>query len=330
MFLNYTASMTVISGLFLLLTGMMTAENPDKSITQLSVSALIDKADSLFRSSSYDDARGVYLQAMELAKTQNDTSSLVETYAMIARTYLTTDKKEEGRPWIEKAGALASEDKPLGWSRYLGVKGRFEWQDKKLEQATATFQQMYDYCRERKLHERAIDAAHMVAITGTPDQQIEWGLKGIKEAETGNITGWLGPLWNNLGATYENQHRYQESLQAYLQAREYHWHYGNEKNKLVADWAVGHTERLLGNLDTAAQWLRPVLAWCERIADIEFTGLTQRELGEIELARSNNNAALEYFQHAAAKLKDAGMPDWDSDGYNALLDKIRNLQAGKK
>jgi tetratricopeptide (TPR) repeat protein len=245
---------------------------------------------------------------------------------MIARTYLTTDKKEEGRPWIKKAAAIASADKPLGWSRYLGVKGRFEWQDKNLEQATTTFKQMYDYCHEYMLFERAIDAAHMIALTGTPDQQIEWGLKGIQEAETGNITGWLGPFWNNLGATYEDQHRYQDALEAYRKAREYHWHYGNEKNKLVADWAIGHTERLLGNLDTAAQWLRPVLAWCERIDDIEFTGLTQQELGEIEFAIGNNQAALGYFQNAAIKLKEAGMPDWDSSGYAGLLQKIDRLK----
>jgi tetratricopeptide (TPR) repeat protein len=310
---------SLLSAVFM--TGMVTAENPDQS-----TSALIDKADSLFRSNFYDNARVFYLQAMEKAKSQNDSSMLTESYAMIARTYLTTDKKDEGRPWIEKAAAIASADKPLGWSRYLGVKGRFEWKDSKLELATATFKQMYDYCHEHELYERAIDAAHMIALTGTSDQQIEWGLKGIQEAETGNIIGWLGPLWNNLAATYEDQHRYQDALEAYRKAREYHWRYGNEKNKLIADWAIGHTERLLGNLDSAAQWLRPVLAWCERIDDVEFTGLTQRELGEIELARGNSQAALDYFQNAAVKLKEAGMPDWDSSGYAELLQKIDRLK----
>jgi tetratricopeptide (TPR) repeat protein len=315
-------AISLLSALFM--TGLVAAGNPDES-----TASLLAQADSLFRSNSYDDARVVYLQAMEKAKSQNDQSALAETYAMISRTYLTTDKKEEGRPWIEKAAAIASTDKPLGWSRYLGVKGRFEWKDNNLEQATATFKQMYDYCHEHKLFERAVDAAHMVAITGSPDQQIEWGLMGIREAETGNIIGWLGPLWNNLGATYEDQHRYQDALESYRKAREYHWRYGNEKNKLIADWAIGHTERLLGNLDTAAQWLRPVLAWCERIDDIEFTGLTQRELGEIELAKGNNQAALDYFQNATIKLKEAGMTDWDPDGYNVLLEKIMNLQASK-
>jgi tetratricopeptide (TPR) repeat protein len=306
---------------FILLAGMVAAANPDES-----AASLLAQADSLFRSNSYNEARTTYLQAMEKAKSQNDLSALTETYAMIARTYLTTDNREEGRPWIEKAAEIASADKPLGWSRYLGVKGRFEWKDSELELATATFKQMYDYCHEHKLYERAVDAAHMIALTGTADQQIEWGLKGIKEAEAGNITGWLGPLWNNLAATYEDQHRYQDALEAYRKAREYHWRYGNEKNKLIADWAIGHTERLLGNLDTAAQWLRPVLAWCERIDEIEFTGLTQRELGEIELARGNNQTALYYFQNAATKLKEAGMPDWDSSGYGELLQKIERLK----
>jgi len=296
----------------------------------ITTKALLDKADSLFDNHQYEESRPFYIQAMEQAARNNETSDLTEAYSMIARTFMILDKKEEGRAWLEKAGKIANPKYPLGWSRYLGVRGRLEWQDKQLEKATSTFKEMYDYCSKHKLHERAIDAAHMVAITGKPEEQVEWGKKGIKEAEAGNVTKWLGPLWNNLGATYEDMGKYKEALEAYLKAREYHWRYGDEKYKLAADWAVGHAYRLNGDKATAEKWLRPVLAWCERIGETEFEGLTYRELGEIELSRSNQDSALGYFSKAEEKLKQAGMPDWDSAGFAKLQNQIAELSRKNK
>ena len=301
-------------------------EKNSMETTEMQTDKLLDKADSVFKSGKYEESRDVYMQAMAEAENAKDNSGLTEAYSMVARTYLIVDKKEDGRPWIEKAQKIATPEEPLGWSRYLGVKGRFEWQDKHLEKATVTFKEMYDYCSKNKLHERAIDAAHMVAITGSHEQQIEWGLKGIEEAEAGNITGWLGPLWNNLGATYEGMGKYNESLDAYLKAREYHWRYGNEMNKLIADWAVGHAYRLTGNMEEAGRWLRPALAWSERIDAAEFIGWSHKELGEIELANGNYNAALDHLVIAEEKLKAEQMPDWDPDGYKKLIEQIERTR----
>lgn len=298
--------------------------------SKITTITLLDKADSLFDNHQYDESRPIYTQAMEQAVKNNQVSELTEAYSMIARTYMIQDKKEEGRPWLEKARKTASPKNPLGWSRYLGVRGRLEWQDKQLEKATATFKEMYDYCGQHKLYERAIDAAHMVAITGTPEMQIEWGKKGIKEAETGNVTKWLGPLWNNLGATYEDMGKYKEALEAYLKARDYHYRYGDEKNKLVADWAVGHAYRLNGDIAQAEHWLSPVLTWCQRIGETEFEGMTDREFGEIALSESNPDSALSYFSKAEEKLRQAGMPDWDSAGFAKLQNQIAELKIKNK
>ncbi|MBU1317781.1 MAG: TonB family protein [candidate division Zixibacteria bacterium] len=287
----------------------------------------ITEADKLFKSREYDKSREIYMKAMEKATEDGQNSELTESYSQIARCYLITDKKEEGRVWITKAAEIATPDEPLGWSRYLGVRGRFEWQDEELEKATATFKEMYEYCSGQKLHDRAIDAAHMVAITGSPEQQVEWGLKGIKEAEAGNVTGWLGPLWNNLGATYETLMRYDDALNAYIKAREYHWQYGTETNKMIADWAVGHAYRLAGNYDEAAKWLRPVLAWCERIENAEFVGWSHKELGEIDIINKNFKSALEHLVIAEDKLKAEQMPEWDPDGYKKLLGQIEELKS---
>ncbi len=293
-----------------------------------SSSDLLKKADSLFNAKEHEESRELYTRVSEIARDSDEKSNQAEAFAMIARTYLKMNQKEQGYPWLNKARDIASADQPLGWSRYLGVRGRFEWQSKELEKATSTFIEMYNYCSVRKLHERAIDTARMVAITGTSEQQIEWGKKGIAEAEAGNIPRYLGALWNNLGWTYEDLGRYSEAVDAYTKAREYHWKYGDERNKLIADWAVGHACRLNGEYDKAEVWLRPLPDWCRKIDETEFLGFSLKELGHLSLGREDTAEAVNYFVEAEKNLKVAGMPEWDAEGYNKLLGEIERLKKG--
>lgn len=324
-----TAIWTIMGLIFLSLSifnscGKENMEAENKRLTEGKMK--LNEADSVFNSGNYEGSRSLYEEAVKLAEADTNHSDLAEAYSMIARCYLITDKKEEGRHWIDKAGAVASEEQPEGWSRYLGVRGRFQWQDKEMGAATETFKDMYEYCSRHKLHSRAIDAAHMVAITGTPEQQVEWGLKGIKQAEKGDLGGWLGPLWNNLGWTYEDQKQYDKCLEAYTKAREYHYKHGTDRNKAVADWAVGHAHRLLGNTTEAVKWLNPLVPKFEEMNDGEFIGLTHLELGMIELQRENYKPALNHFQIAEQRLKEAGMPDWDPDGYNEILENMKSAR----
>ena len=300
---------------------------------------MLEEADDIFRQGNNEQAAEIYKLAASAAEREMVLGIRAEALAQVARCYLKMDRKEEGRRWLTMAAEIATDRMPRAWSRYLGVRGRFEWLDDDLETATVTFREMYDYCLQYDLHERAVDAAHMVAITAPPEEQIQWGRKGIEAAEAGGIEGWLGPLWNNLGWTYDDLGRYQESLEALLQAREYHWKLGGEMNKLIADWSVGHAYRMAGQPEEAARWMRPVLAWSERLYSAEqspdaaeWIGHSCRELGELALHGKNLPEALKYLRRARERLQEAGMPDWDADGFEELSRQIEELseqQAGE-
>jgi len=59
----------------------------------------------------------------------------VEALAQMARMNLILGNKDEGRTYLEDARSKVRDRDPMAWSRYLGVRGRFEWQDDDLERA---------------------------------------------------------------------------------------------------------------------------------------------------------------------------------------------------
>ena len=136
-------------------------------------SEIIKKGDDLFNQDEKTEALATYIMAADTALAEGNNSDLTEAYSQVARCYLSMDKKEEGRPWLDKAGKIASESEPEGWTRYLGVKGRYLWKDAAAEKhevspevdaAARVFTDMYDYSMKHGLYNQAVDAANMMTI----------------------------------------------------------------------------------------------------------------------------------------------------------------------
>ena len=258
----------------------------------------IEAADKVFKSRKYGEALELY---RPLAEAGN-----VEALAQVARCLSLERKLVEGRTWLERARMAASKDEPLGWSRYLTVRGIYEREEGDDARAKTTFEELHDFCVARGLHRRAVDAVHHVAIVAPLEEQPAWNLKGIAAAEKIGDAGWLAVLWNNLGATYEELKQYDPMLGAYLKAREYHQASGGEIQKLIADWAVGHAYRLTGKTGQARETLERTLAWAERMKDAEWTALCRKDLGQLLATLGEKERALELLKSARAGLVEAG------------------------
>ncbi len=314
-------------------------DNPDSA-------GILKQADNLFESDDFEGALDSYKQAAEEAEIEKNNSVAAEAYSQIARCCLKLDRMDEGKTWLEKASQTASEEDPLGWSRYLGVRGRFEWKDSQAssnmltpetDKASKTFKEMYDHCIEHELPSRVVDAANMVAITGRLDERVEWSLKGIEAAEKGNLSGMLGPLWNNLGWTYDNLGRYDESLKALEKARYYHYLRGEELPMLIADWSVGHALRMTGQIDSAETVLSNVQKWAfikkseeKSPENSEWVGWANLELAEIVLQRGDRDRGLGMLKVAYRNLFEAGMRDWDPGKLEEINLRILEVSRSEK
>ncbi len=291
----------------------------------------IAKADEVFKSRQYEEA-GVLFEEIA-GEAAGDNSAFVEAASMRARSYLVTERKDEGREWLTRAAAKAVESDPLGWSRYLGVRGRFEWKDGDNETATSTFREMFDYCGEKELWERAVDAAHMIAITGDQRQKFDWSLKGIEMAERGGMDGWLGPLWNNLGWNYCDDERYGEAYDALIKAREYHYKGEGELPKLIADYSVAHVMMKQNRLHEAEAAMLKVLEWATRLdADgasdaVEWMGFARWDLGEMAMELGNKATGIGMLKQALSEIEKSGMPNWDPDQWKQKQARVAGLEA---
>jgi tetratricopeptide (TPR) repeat protein len=300
---------------------------PVMSYIEASASQLLEQADSTFQARDYENALTAYTSVVDQARKEFNRSVEVEALAQVARMNLILSNKDEGRVWLERAAERADDADPMGWSRYLGVKGRFEWKDDNLATARQTFDNMYSYCNTNALWGRAVDAAHMIAIVSTdPKDQITWSYKGIEAAEKSGEESWLGPLWNNLAITYFDMKSYDSALTCFQKAREYHWRHSGEVGKLFADYHIGMTLRHLGRHDEAASWLRPVLAWAERLGDRSAVGQACEDLGEVMIAKGDKPGGLKLLKRARDEYRAEKWDEHLPEIWKKLNDRIAELE----
>ena len=279
---------------------------------------ILKQADSLFQDRDVEAAFAAYDKAHQKAREEFNRPVEVEALAQMARLSLINGDSEQGEDWLDKARERADKSDPLGWSRFLGVEGRFEWKAGNIQAARETFEQMFEYCSAKSLWGRAVDAAHMVAIVAeSREDQIKWSHAGIEMAEAHGSNQWLGPLWNNLAGIYYDNKQYDSCLACYHKARDYHWQFSGETEKLFADYHVGMVYRLKGEFEKAESWLRPVLAWAERLKNHSAIGQTCEDLGEIELSRGNSSLGILFLKRAKEEYQkngfDKSWPEiWDN------------------
>ena len=280
-------------------------------------------------------ARRAFEMAAKAGQATSDRAVMVEAQALVARCYFLEGLVDDGQLWLQRAESQASPEEPLGWSRCRQVRGLFERARGDKDQALSIFEDLYDYCRTNGLYERALDAAHHLALLAPLDGQVLWARRAISAAETSGNEALLAILWNNLGLTYERMLRPMESLASYRRARWFHYRTGDDRDRLIADWAVGRALRLADRQGEALLWLRDVVERAEqrwRSTPGEDEALWRayafQEYGEVQAAMGDQALAIESLDVARRALLGLESQGGDEDLYQTLLARIDQLRQG--
>jgi tetratricopeptide (TPR) repeat protein len=109
----------------------------------------------------------------------------------------------------------------------------------------------------------AVDAAHMVAIASSGDEQIAWNRRALAMAEGSpdpRARRWRGSLYNNLGWTHHARGEFDDALHCFDQALRAREEQGDTTLIRIARWCVARGLRSLGRVEEALAIQRALLA----------------------------------------------------------------------
>ena len=295
---------------------------------------LLGEGDVAFMASELEDAQQMYSAASALARQEGDVSTQVEGLAQTARMCLLRGDAEGGQPWLDRAIELARPELPLGWSRTLIVRGVFAREADRSDEATALFRQAYEFCVAQQLEDRSLRAAFLLASAGDREQRIAWTRTGIEAATKAQLSGWLGPLWMNLGTLYMDSESYVQAVSAFEAAQAALAPTDDVESKMFTDYAYGVALRKSGRPAEARRAMSSAHAYAqERLVELrnkarmEWVGKTLRELGEIDLAEGARERGLERMREAHEKLELSGLPKRDPERWKTLTDRLAEVEA---
>jgi len=120
--------------------------------------------------------------------------------------------------------------------------------------ALRQFRTAWEIAREHGEDYLAVDAAHMAAIASDLEGAEAWTQKGREAAlaaESTAVLHWLGPLHNNLGWSYHSTGRHADAIEQFELSREAYRGEGDAVAVLIAGYAIGKTQRVMGRVEDA-------------------------------------------------------------------------------
>ncbi len=293
---------------------------------------LIQQGDEALAARDHRRALELYDQAITQAVAERRRDNQAEALADYARVHLILDQPNRSAPHLEKAGERALPEFPASWSRYLLARGLYERSTNLPDEALATLEELYQYCLEQNLAERAIEACHEASLTGEAESRVLWAWRGIDLAEAAAEPTWLATLLNNLGWTYDELGSHEEALETFLAARTYQDETGGDLERLLADYAVGHSYRMLSRRGEAREWLKRTFRWAESrylqlptARSARWLGMLHWELGELDFSDGSLTTARDHLDQADIYLTESDYATWWPDGQTRLSRRRQRL-----
>ncbi len=254
----------------------------------------------------YDDAAATERRLRGLlprAEQRGAADYLAQLLTQIARAQGLQRQFAAAQAMLDRAEGLLAPELAQARVRYLLERGRVFNSAGEPALAAPLFQAAFELAQAHAADGYAVDAAHMLAIVATGEQQLVWNLRALELAEQSQQPAarrWRASLLNNLGWSYHALGQHDRALALFERALAARVEAGAAGPIRVARWCVGRGLRTLGRHAEALALQQALLAEHERSGSAD--GYVREELGENLLALGQIEAAREQFAAAYALL----------------------------
>ncbi len=255
---------------------------------------------------NYDDPAATerqFRQLLPAAELSADKSYLAQLLTQIARAQGLQRLFEEAHQTLDVVSKLLTDDLQLAHVRYQLERGRVFNSSGKPDQARPLYLQAWELAQAAHEDFYAVDAAHMLAIAASPDEQMEWNLKALDLAESSpqpRAHKWLGSLYNNIGWTYHDQQQYDQALTIFKKALKWREEQGEPSTILIAKWCIARTLRSLGRTQEALEQQLALLIGHQAAGTSD--GYVSEEIAECLLELGRTDESHPYYAQAYAEL----------------------------
>jgi tetratricopeptide (TPR) repeat protein len=259
--------------------------------------------DKLWDYSHPDVSERRFRELLPAAIDSLDISYLAQLLTQIARAEGLQRKFQNAHQTLDRVNNALPKADSRTLIRYLLERGRVYNSSGNVEDAKRLFLQAFDLAVKSKEDFYAVDAAHMVAIVESPENQVEWNLRALELAENSThekARNWKGSLYNNLGWTYFDKGDFQEALFMFEKALDFRTQQGDPVNVGVARWCVAKTLRMMGHTEEALDMQQQLFEEYQSAG--KRSGFVYEEIAECMLVLGRDMEAEGWFAAAYNEL----------------------------
>jgi tetratricopeptide (TPR) repeat protein len=260
--------------------------------------------DALWNYADPAQTEATFRQLLAEREQSGDIAYRLQLLTQIARAQGLQAHFDEAQATLDRVEEQLTPEMPQTRIRYLLEQGRVLNSSGHADEARSWFQQAWDLAQAEHEAGYAIDAAHMVAIVASGEEQLAWNLKALQLAESmtdERSRRWCASLYNNIGWSYHDTGRYNEALDAFQKALDVRQTTGPDREIRIARWCVGRALRSLQRYDEALALQQGLLAEWERSGE-QQDGYVDEEIAECLLALGQQAESRPYFAQAYAAL----------------------------
>jgi tetratricopeptide (TPR) repeat protein len=234
-------------------------------------------------------------EALRAAETDGRAADVMLLRTQVARALALQDRFAEATVELDAAAAALDSASPVGRA-YLDLeRGRVQRSSGAPDGAAPFFRTAFQTASGAGLEALAADAAHMMALVGDPQAQVEWSERALAIATAStdpHTRRWISSVENNLGWTLHDLGRHEEAQEHFVRALAANQERGEPERIRLAHWTVARGLRSLGRFEEA-------LAIQQRLAEQgPDDPYVYEELAELLTVLGRADEALPYAERA--------------------------------